>query len=359
MKDLKLITQGKAVGVRAFLQKPVSQADLLDTLYLIGQVSATQETEFRELYAKPFARALQQGVSGLLNMEGEPEIAPYESRTLDVSGAAVIIGITGYTTGRVILYAEESVVQLFAMHMLGYSTVEELTENEAADAVEEAANIIAGRAVSKINNVLDGKELRLTPPGTISGAQVHIVSPRMTTFCISMKLPIGTVRINVGFAEGELSMDAKLINPFVDAFTTVMPMLGFPEPTRTKLYAAKSRVKSLGVSMLVGFTKQIRGNVVYNMSEESAKFIASQMMMGMPVETFDEMAQSAISELSNMLTAHTATNITALELDVDISTPSLTVGADFEVKVCDGQYLVVAMDLSGKLVELDIAVDQV
>ena len=148
-------------------------------------------------------------------------------------------------------------------------------------------------------------------------------------------------------------MDAKLINPFVDAFTTVMPMLGFPEPTRTKLYAAKSRVKSLGVSMLVGFTKQIRGNVVYNMSEETAKFIASQMMMGMPVETFDEMAQS------NMLTAHTATNITALELDVDISTPSLTVGADFEVKVCDGQYLVVAMDLSGKLIELDIAVDQV
>ena len=203
MKDLKLITQGKAVGVRAFLQKPVSQADLVDTLYLIGQVSATQETEFRELYAKPFARALQQGVSGLLNMEGEPEIAPYESRTLDVSGAAVIIGITGYTTGRVILYAEESVVQLFAMHMLGYSTVEELAENEAPDAVEEAANIIAGRAVSKINNVLDGKELRLTPPGTISGAQVHIVSPRMTTFCISMQLPIGTVRMNVGFAEGE------------------------------------------------------------------------------------------------------------------------------------------------------------
>ena len=154
-------------------------------------------------------------------------------------------------------------------------------------------------------------------------------------------------------------MDAKLINPFVDAFTRVMPMLGFPEPTRTKLYAASSRVKSHGVSMLVGFTKQIRGNVVYNMSEDTAKFIASQMMMGMPVESFDEMAQSAISELSNMLTAHTATNITALELDVDISTPSLTVGADFEVKVCDGQYLVVSMDLSGKLVELDIAVDQV
>ena len=153
-------------------------------------------------------------------------------------------------------------------------------------------------------------------------------------------------------------MDAKLINPFVDAFTTVMPMLGFPEPRRTKLYAASVRVKSLGASLLVGFTKQIRGNVVYNMSEETARFIASQMMMGMPVETFDEMAQSAISELSNMLTAHTATNITSLGLDVDISTPSLTVGRDFEVKISDGQYLVVEMSFSNQLVDLAIAVDQ-
>ena len=153
-------------------------------------------------------------------------------------------------------------------------------------------------------------------------------------------------------------MDAKLINPVVDAFTTVMPMLGFPEPTRAKLYTASTRVQSRGVSMLVGFTKQIRGNVVYNMSEDAAKFIASQMMMGMPVEVFDEMAQSAISELSNMLTAHTATNITGLGLDVDISTPSLTVGQDFEVKISDGQYLVVEMNLSGQLVDLAIAVDQ-
>ena len=153
-------------------------------------------------------------------------------------------------------------------------------------------------------------------------------------------------------------MDAKLVNPFIDAFTAVMPQIGFPEPKRAKVTVKQKNAVSLGVSVIVGFTKQIRGNVVYNMSEDTAKFIASTMMMGMPVEAFDEMAQSAISELSNMLTANTATNITGLGLDVAISTPSLTVGSDFEVKISDGQYLVVEMDLSGKLVELDIAVDQ-
>ncbi len=203
MKDLNLIVQGKAIGIRAFLQKPASKPDLVDTLHLICESSASQETLFRELYAKPFGRALQQGLIGLLGMEGEVVIESYDSRSLDVSGAAVIIGITGFTTGRAILYVDEPVIKLFAMHMLGRATVEEVDDVEAVDAVEEAANILAGRAVSKINNVLDGKELRLTPPGTIRGSQVHIVSPRMTTFCISIQLPIGMVRMNVGFAEGE------------------------------------------------------------------------------------------------------------------------------------------------------------
>ena len=41
MKDLKLITQGKAIGIRAFLQKPVSKLDLMDTLHLVCEVSAS------------------------------------------------------------------------------------------------------------------------------------------------------------------------------------------------------------------------------------------------------------------------------------------------------------------------------
>ena len=153
-------------------------------------------------------------------------------------------------------------------------------------------------------------------------------------------------------------MDAKLVNPFVDAFTTVMPQMGFPEPKRNKLYVREKNAISLGVSVIVGFTKQIRGNVVYNMSEDTAKFIASTMMMGMPIAEFDTMAQSAISEMSNMLTANAATNLTSMGLEVDISTPSLTVGKDFQVKISDSQYLTVEMGLGDHIVELDIAVDQ-
>ena len=153
-------------------------------------------------------------------------------------------------------------------------------------------------------------------------------------------------------------MDAKLVNPFVDAFTAVMPQIGFAEPKRTKMGVKAQNAVSLGVSVIVGFTKQIRGNIVYNMSEDTAKFIASTMMMGMPIENFDDMAQSVISEMSNMLTATAATNLAGMGLEVDISTPSLSIGQNFQVKISDTNYLTVEMDLAGHLVELDIAVEQ-
>ena len=151
-------------------------------------------------------------------------------------------------------------------------------------------------------------------------------------------------------------MDAKLVNPFVSAVESVLPQMGFPAPKRTSLSLRQKNVTGLGVSVIVGFTKQLRGNAVYNMDEETAKYIASTMMMGMPVAEFDAMAQSAISEMSNMLTATAATNLAGMELEVDISTPSLTVGGDFQIKISNEQYLVVVMNLGGENIELNIAV---
>jgi len=151
-------------------------------------------------------------------------------------------------------------------------------------------------------------------------------------------------------------MDAKLVNPFIDAFTAIMPQIGFQDIKRTGITVKERSVESLGVTVLVGFTKAIKGNVAYNMSEDTAKFIASTMMMGMPVASLDDMAQSAISEMSNMLTANAATNLVAMGYETDISTPSISVGETFVVKISSENYLSVRMDLCGHTVEIDIAV---
>lgn len=152
-------------------------------------------------------------------------------------------------------------------------------------------------------------------------------------------------------------MDVKLINPFIDALVQVMPQLGFDVPKRVRMSVQQHTCTSLGVSVIVGFTKGLRGNVVYNLAESSAKYVASKMMMGMPIADLNEMAQSALAEISNMLTANAATNLSSLGMSVDISTPSVTIGNGFKIKISDSQFLVVVLDVGGgNLIELNLAV---
>jgi len=98
-------------------------------------------------------------------------------------------------------------------------------------------------------------------------------------------------------------MDVKNVNPFLDACALVLPQLGFTSVSKKNI-TVSDKVNAKGVAISVGIIGDIKGTVVYNFSEENAKKIASKMMMGMEVPDFDDMAQSAISELTNMLTAN-------------------------------------------------------
>ncbi|KYZ75486.1 chemotaxis protein CheX [Anaerosporomusa subterranea] len=125
-------------------------------------------------------------------------------------------------------------------------------------------------------------------------------------------------------------MDVKSIAPFFDAILNVMPQLGFQNVTRGRMSVADgNKIASNGVMVIVGLTHQLRGTIVYNMTEESAKKIASKMMMGMPVPDFDAMAESAISEMGNMLAANAAILFEAQGAKIDISPPTLIVGDSY------------------------------
>ncbi|WP_378951721.1 chemotaxis protein CheX [Pelosinus sp. sgz500959] len=149
-------------------------------------------------------------------------------------------------------------------------------------------------------------------------------------------------------------MDAKMINPFIEAILYIMPQLGFQNITKGKLLVKDQFMESKGVTVLVGLTDAMRGNVAYNMTEDTAKKIASTMMMGMPVAEMDEMAQSAISELTNMVTGNAATNFEKYGIKVDISPPTLVVGSDFKAKVSSNKFIVVEMIVDSLLIELNI-----
>ena len=152
-------------------------------------------------------------------------------------------------------------------------------------------------------------------------------------------------------------MDARFINPVIDAFREILPQLGFVDIQRGKLSMGSNSVESLGVTVIIGMTKDLRGSVAYNMSEATAMTIASTMMGGMPVAQFDELPQSAISELVNMVTANSAIRFEQLGMQVDISPPSLVVGSDFRARLLQEKFLVIEMLADGNLIQLNLGLE--
>lgn len=152
-------------------------------------------------------------------------------------------------------------------------------------------------------------------------------------------------------------MDVKIINPFIEALTSVLPQLGFQNIARGALSVKEQFVHSKGITILIGMTNQVRGNIAYNMTETTAKKFASTMMMGMPVETLDDMAQSAISELVNMVTANAAISFEKAGILVDISPPSLVVGSNFKAKVSNEKFIVLEMMVDSEVLEINIGLE--
>ncbi len=150
-------------------------------------------------------------------------------------------------------------------------------------------------------------------------------------------------------------MDVKYINPFIEAFLSVMPQLGFEKVEKTNLSLKDCSLTYTGVIMTVGIVGEIKGNVVYYLDLESAKKVASTMMMGMPVDDFNEMAQSAISELANMLTANAATFFSNIGITVDISTPTLLYGDQVSVKMNSSQILCIQLLADDIPIDINIA----
>ena len=203
MKDASLMAAGREVGISAFMQKPISANELIETMMVLCQGDVGKIALLRESYAKAFVKALQQGIFSMIGMHTEVSLEVDDRRFLDVNGIAVIVGLTGYPSGRAIMYMDANTMKKYAALMVGLSEGSEMSEDEAADSVEEAVNIIIGRGASNVNDIFKDKELRITPPGTICGANIRIASPKLITFKLTASTKIGDICLSVGFAEGE------------------------------------------------------------------------------------------------------------------------------------------------------------
>ncbi|MCR5686215.1 MAG: chemotaxis protein CheX [Lachnospiraceae bacterium] len=117
------------------------------------------------------------------------------------------------------------------------------------------------------------------------------------------------------------TLDIKYINPFLQATITILEMLGMAGGKVGRPSVASLEFSEDTFLIQVGVTGAMRGQVFFKMSDESAKNIASTMMMGMPVNELDDMACSALGELGNMILGNTSTLFSTMGIITDITPP--------------------------------------
>ena len=152
------------------------------------------------------------------------------------------------------------------------------------------------------------------------------------------------------------TINAEHINVFLMALTKILhDMCGYQAKVG-KPAIRKCEFQDNVLVIMIGITGEMRGQVMLAFDDSAACDVAGKMMM-MPVEQLDEIATSAICELTNMIMGNAATLFSVKGIGVDITPPTVCKGnmsfegvvSNFSVPIyCDG---------TDKKIELNLTIE--
>lgn len=126
-------------------------------------------------------------------------------------------------------------------------------------------------------------------------------------------------------------MNVEYINPFIKASEDILIQVANSRTETGKLVLQDFSFKGSNVVVIIGIAGDIKGQVVFNLDEVSACNLVSRMMGGIPVVHLDEIAKSAIGELSNMISGNAATIFYSKKITIDITPPIIMSGDNIEI----------------------------
>ncbi len=152
-------------------------------------------------------------------------------------------------------------------------------------------------------------------------------------------------------------MKVEFVNPFVESAVSVLRDMCSIKVEKGQLSVKKTAISTLGVAPIIGVTGDISGRVIYDMSFETALKLSS-MMNGEDIFEFNELCQSTIAELSNIVTGNTISLLSAAGYRVDITPPTLCMGKDMQISKAEMLTLVVPLITDAGTIYINVALKE-
>jgi chemotaxis protein CheX len=136
-------------------------------------------------------------------------------------------------------------------------------------------------------------------------------------------------------------LNVEHLNPFVASAVHVLEAQGLGVE-REALRLHSSPVAGHEINVMVGITGEVQGQVILGMERDTALLIARRMIP-FEVTDFDELAQSAVQELTNILGGNASANFERLGIQTNLSVPSMLIGKDIVISTGNRSCLVVPL----------------
>lgn len=126
-------------------------------------------------------------------------------------------------------------------------------------------------------------------------------------------------------------MKAEFANPFISAaMNTFQKEIGV-KLNRNELKLKDSPVPSKPVSIIIGVTGAVRGQVVYSMDDNMAFEVTKAMLPGKLPAELKKLTNSAVSELANIITGQASIMLAGDRDKIDITPPAVVIGTDIKM----------------------------
>ena len=147
------------------------------------------------------------------------------------------------------------------------------------------------------------------------------------------------------------TMDAMIINPFLEAAINVLKTMAMVEPRPGKAFLKKDQVAHGDVTGIIGITGDAQGSMSISFSEPCIKAIV-QNLFGMPVDSINDEVKDAVGEITNMICGDARRRLESENVNLQAGTPTVVAGKNHSIThVSNGPRLAIPFDTDqGKFV---------
>lgn len=134
----------------------------------------------------------------------------------------------------------------------------------------------------------------------------------------------------------------KIVNVFIEAAQEVLAAETALQFERGEIELSDHVYLSDEVTVIISLVGQIKGTVLYSLAESTALDLVAHLLAE-PFASFNDLAQSGIAELGNVITGCAAGKLARAGCEVTLSPPTLLIGKGTTLSTLDLPRLVVPL----------------